>query len=549
MKTALCVVLASLSTLAVAEDKWSPRLHLEYQGGEQRTLGRASVTYPLYQDDDEMVFTDFRYFEDDNNNREGNLGLAWRRIFDERYITGVYAFADRRRSNFGNTFNQLTLGSEFLTDNFEFRANLYIPENEQKATGSITLPRFVNSGGNLFISEQTLTAFEKPLGGYDAEIGYGFHLGRSNRLWLHGGYFRFEEDNFREVDGPSARVRYEWHNPFDFKGARIDFGAEYRDDDVRGTNKLVSLSISIPFGKKSRTTEAYSSLSALDVRMMTPIMRDIDIVSDSQDLSRLPGTPFGPQITNTRLVETAFSIKSLDASEPAILRSTFQNVIEVFGVKLYFTSGVANSAALHAANVLAQYLDNDGDGLADTQEVVQALLARNRGLMMFANAAEKDRLLDPLLGTPNQVHFNALQDLQADEVRQNGVGNQFDGSLEEVLHLITDTGYANWRPSVFGENANSTLGRLHDASIRNGNYIQQPDVVGLPDSYSEYIYWAITSRLGGQNFPTRLSQIQGEWKLNTAEKIRTAEPALHNFLTDPNNRLPTVLPDANYQVR
>jgi len=66
---------------------------------------------------------------------------------------------------------------------------------------------------------------------------------------------------------------------------------------------------------------------------------------------------------------------------------------------------------------------------------------------------------------------------------------------------------------------------------------------------SEYIYWALTSNLGGQNFPGRYEEIGHEWKLNTPEKLRQGDPAIYELLTDPEYHFPTHLPDGNYQAK
>lgn len=62
---------------------------------------------------------------------------------------------------------------------------------------------------------------------------------------------------------------------------------------------------------------------------------------------------------------------------------------------------------------------------------------------------------------------------------------------------------------------------------------------------TEYIYWALTSILGAQE--NRLNEIQQEWKLNTKEKIQQTDTAVFDLLTDPQYKLPTVLPDGTYR--
>ncbi len=63
---------------------------------------------------------------------------------------------------------------------------------------------------------------------------------------------------------------------------------------------------------------------------------------------------------------------------------------------------------------------------------------------------------------------------------------------------------------------------------------------------TEYTYWALTSILGAQDYPGRLDEIQHEWKLNTLEKVSTVDYTVYSILTNPLYKLPTVLPDGNY---
>ena len=65
---------------------------------------------------------------------------------------------------------------------------------------------------------------------------------------------------------------------------------------------------------------------------------------------------------------------------------------------------------------------------------------------------------------------------------------------------------------------------------------------------TEYIYWALTSILGAQDFPGRLERIQDEWRYNTAEKVKAGDPKIYALLTDPQYKFPTVLPDGIYKA-
>jgi hypothetical protein len=65
---------------------------------------------------------------------------------------------------------------------------------------------------------------------------------------------------------------------------------------------------------------------------------------------------------------------------------------------------------------------------------------------------------------------------------------------------------------------------------------------------AEYLYWALTSHLGGQAFPGRAEEIAHEWECPTPELLATRDPGVVRLLTDPTLSLPRVLPDGTYSA-
>lgn len=231
----------------------------------------------------------------------------------------------------------------------------------------------------------------------------------------------------------------------------------------------------------------------------------------------------------------------------------FCKTTEVFGIKIYATENVANDKIFHAASVLAQYLDNDEDGVVDNQLVLNELVEKKVWLLMVENESELDAAIRiPPMGKP-------FQDLHDEEVTLINGSPRFDASLEEVLHLITQHGYAEVYPNIFGENKDSEIAKAMD--MARGGYFKN-----VPNSYpsnawytyddktcdyscqiTEYTYWALTSILGGQNYPGRLDEIKQEWRLNTKEKVKNSDPIVFSLMTDPRFNLPTNIPDGKYR--
>ena len=172
-----------------------------------------------------------------------------------------------------------------------------------------------------------------------------------------------------------------------------------------------------------------------------------------------------------------------------------------------------------------------------------------------------------------EAGYRCGQDLYGEETKPDFLvdgkinapdGSYYDGALEEILHPITQHGYANAYPEVFGEERGSILAKCMDAA--RGGYFEHVPEGGPKSGYpaeawyhytdetcdygcmvTEYIYWALTSILGTQDFPERHEALEVEWELNTRERVSTGDTAVYELLTDPQYRFPTKAPDGNYK--
>ena len=232
----------------------------------------------------------------------------------------------------------------------------------------------------------------------------------------------------------------------------------------------------------------------------------------------------------------------------------FCKTTEIFGIKIYATNKVDNEKMLHAASILAEYLDNNEDGQVDNQKVVDKLIEKNVWLLLVKNENDQDDAERINLKNSN------YQDLRDEEITLVNGSPRFDASLEEVLHLITQHGYAEVYPEVFGEKKGSKIADAMD--IARGGYFKK-----VPNEYptnawytyndescdyscqiTEYTYWALTSILGGQDFNGRFDEIKDEWKLNTKEKVKNNDIDVYNLLTKSEYKLPTKLPNGKYRI-
>lgn len=250
---------------------------------------------------------------------------------------------------------------------------------------------------------------------------------------------------------------------------------------------------------------------------------------------------------------------TFEITQPAAdLLPLFDRQIEVFGIPIYADSGISKRRLLHAANIFAQYLDNDEDGNVDSPLILEAMHKNDAFLVMWSSEERLEKMME--------AHEQSLlkgygQDLGNDETRPEWHAQQhtgrFDASIEEIWHLITSAGYAEAYPEIFGIEDESALTRAMDKA-RGGHFTSVPsrypdtawftyydDTCNYEGMAVEYIYWGMTSILGAQS--KRAHEINDEWRLYKKEYLERHDPALYKLLTTKKYSLPQKLPDGNYR--
>ncbi len=261
------------SLLASAgESPWrKTRFSLETQTGS-RTIGSLDAMIPFMGNDDFMVYANLiakvgTGAKNKNGSAwEGNLGLGVRRINDnETAIYGAYLFYDYLNSVNENTFTQATIGVERLGMTWDFRANAYIPFGKKSITKNIY------QGGHIIIDQHNLieqykTQTETVTAGADFEIGRT--LG-SQQLRGYLAAYSFGKD----LTGPRLRFEYQLNQHFALNAA-----VQY--DKSRGTQYLFGARFTVG-GAQAR------NINSIYQRLTSPVVRDIDIVTETQEVNVL----------------------------------------------------------------------------------------------------------------------------------------------------------------------------------------------------------------------------------------------------------------------
>ncbi len=257
----------------------------------QRNIGDGDVLVPIYQtkEGDQLLFTDIRGRFDNLGSSEYNIGLGYRKLLNDtsflgqnQWIVGAYGFFDHLISANKNNFNQATFGIESLSNEFDFRTNIYLPQSKE-ATISDSVTTNSNNG-RLSVNYQK----EKPLKGSDFEVGYRLPIKFAKTKIFAGGYYYKGDGNYKSIAGSKYRAEITFdHNNVEFlpKNMEITVGSEYQYDKVRGKKLFGVVGLSYQFGAFDNANKNSNSSGNIISRMNEFLIRDIDVVTNKGEFN------------------------------------------------------------------------------------------------------------------------------------------------------------------------------------------------------------------------------------------------------------------------
>ncbi len=252
----------------------------------KRNIGDGKILIPIYQskDGDQLLFTDLRGRFDNLGSSEYNIGLGYRKLLNntsflgqDQWIIGVYSFFDRLITASSNSFNQVTIGLETLSNEYDFRSNIYLPEDKE----AVINDSFVSEAKNGRLSVDYLK--EKPLKGGDFEFGYKLPLKFANTKIFAGGYYYKGDGEYQSIVGSKyrAEITFDRDNiSFLPKNTQLTLGSEYQYDKQRGAKISGIIKASYQFGVIGNTNSNSSNIKS---RMNEFLIRDIDIVTNQKE--------------------------------------------------------------------------------------------------------------------------------------------------------------------------------------------------------------------------------------------------------------------------
>jgi len=228
-------IISSVTEPANYENPYSIRLGIGHSIGEGVGNPASYTTIesliPLWeQSGSSLVFLNPLVHIDNFGTPAVNVGLGARQVLDSETpaVFGISTWLDYRDSDaVERGYYQVSLGLEYLTDWFEIRSNVYVPDIED---GRRELPnRFA---GNSLLIERA----EIALAGVDVEVGTVLPAvgGMQGRVAL--GYYHFDDPDVDAVTGWRVRGELAAHE-------NLTAEAIASNDDVFGSTFVVRLTL------------------------------------------------------------------------------------------------------------------------------------------------------------------------------------------------------------------------------------------------------------------------------------------------------------------
>ena len=230
--------------------RWLPHSEFVLSPGSDESGVAAEFFVPLAADDNSLLFSNVRIGATTRSDYFTNAGVGFRSIVAPDLLLGGYAFFDITRAEQGETFYGGTLGAELLTSDFDLRANFSLPITEERFLNSQTGIGRLAIVGNELVEQFPTQRFDlESMTGVDVEAGVRLFgdADSGHEFRLFGGAYHYWSAGVANITGGRARAEYRLNDVVG-AGSQLNFGAEVRDDDYRGTEITGEVRLRIPFG-------------------------------------------------------------------------------------------------------------------------------------------------------------------------------------------------------------------------------------------------------------------------------------------------------------
>jgi len=246
----------------------------------------------------------------------------------------------------------------------------------------------------------------------------------------------------------------------------------------------------------------------------TPSNADLKITATGTGRVRFENLEFEDnKIIGKFSPEGVFTVSDYELSTPAIFngytsfKTQLPKYTTVFGIPVLGTATVSDDAIKHAANMLASYLDNNFDGVADDPALLATFSSGLYGIVVYSDATEESTLSSTFGAFAVNRTFGVYQN-EMNSYQGDGVGGQRDLASEKILKnmlipriigLYTDI--STTRPSILTTAMDSARGGYQAGGVAGYNYpafAWYTDATGL--NYNnlcyEYLYLLTATMTG-----------------------------------------------------
>lgn len=289
--TALTAESASAYTI---ESPWAGKAKIRpgQMAGDIKTDSFIDYFIPFGGNSDSLYFLNLNVRTDNQDSNEFNAGFGYRGLYGgDKYILGLNAFLDSKKTALGNRFDQTGLGLEVLTKHFDFRYNYYTPTGKDQIR---LTDRDVYSFGpsGLFVSY----TYEEAISGFDIEAGVLVpFISDIMETRLYGGTYKYASDlaGDGDLDGKKFRLELRPSNLLTVNFEQID-DKDADKNNIAGAYLNLPFSIERlisgenPFSPANEEFTFFKGTRNLRDRMTDKVVRDRDIITNiiKEDLLR-----------------------------------------------------------------------------------------------------------------------------------------------------------------------------------------------------------------------------------------------------------------------
>ena len=284
---------------------------------------------------------------------------------------------------------------------------------------------------------------------------------------------------------------------------------------------------------------------------------------------------FNETPTTTATVATTPTLQTAVSAPPTLevlsqhptidcMNEVFDKFVDVFGMFVVGSPNAPLAYVEHTANVLAEYIDNDADGIPDDQAVLDVLVNGNFVVPVWT---ESDRVSfwDNARGTycEDNTGMAASMYYDHDQWALGGIeaAGIWDTNLEEVWHIVSVGWYATY-PDFFGDEPGAS--RLTEAMdiARGGQFLTIPSTYPAGSWYRyyddtceygcqmhEYFYWILMANIDAldPSITDKCEQSQHEWHICNQAELEQVDVLAFDLFNNHGFSLPTNIPTGNYQ--